>query len=327
MKLTKDTAIHLIVNWKSSHDFVINSIAAHSMILKNGNDFVWYGKMVKTTPQVKILNQHYKKIENQIKSGIPTYLHLYSPDYKDQNIWHVGKIEGIQIEPPTESELIPVHYGRVPYGVSYWFKISDFREFNRGVMISNLYNVNDKRQLDLVSEMHYPFLVHHRPGLDDLFDYSITHRRKWFDFQKLYSDLLRHQTRVGFVFVIMPFNEQFNDIYKLGISKAVANLKLLKLKVERADDTILQKAIIKKIREKIKDADLIIADVTGNNPNVLYELGYAHALEKSTIILTNDRNTIPFDLNEKANIEYNPGDTTKLKNQLIKHIKSHFEQK
>ena len=316
-------AVHLIVNWKSSRDFAINSIAAHSLILHNGSEYVWYGKMVKSAP-VKIPAQFYRQIERQLKDGAPTYLHLYSPDYKDQNIWHIGRITKIQTVHPREVELIPPHYGKIRYPVSYWFKVTDFREFTRGEIISNLIDVLSQRPFDLVSAQQYPLLVHERDGLDEVFNYQDTNGRKWFEIQKLYCDKLRQQTKPRFVFVIMPFATEFNDVYKLGIKRAVSSLTDLKLTVERADETLRNKAIIKRIREKIREADLIIADVTGNNPNVLYELGYADALEKTTVILTRNRKTIPFDLNEKPNIQYNPGDTATLKKELAKHIRAYY---
>ena len=52
------------------------------------------------------------------------------------------------------------------------------------------------------------------------------------------------------------------------------------------------------ILDRIREADLIIADVSRQNPNVLYEVGFAHALRKPTILLYNIKSgsSFPSDL-------------------------------
>ena len=44
--------------------------------------------------------------------------------------------------------------------------------------------------------------------------------------------------------------------------------------------------ILDDIWQAINAADFVIADITGRNPNVLYELGLAHALAKPVLILS-----------------------------------------
>jgi hypothetical protein len=315
---------HVVVNWKSSNDFVLNSIASHCEILKKGSDYVWYGKMIKSN-LVKIPKQYYDKLQGQLAEGIPTYLHLYSPDFRDQNVWHIGKIEAIQTTTPTETELVPDHYTRLRYPVHYWFKISDFREFTRGELIPNLIDVNH-RPFDIVSIQKYPTVILERKGLEDAFDYRLTNGKKWYEFQKLYSDELRQRVKPRFIFVIMPFSQKFYDVYVHGIKPLEQEFSDLGIIIERADDTINNKAIIKKIRSKIKEAELIVADVSGNNPNVLYELGYAHGLKKNAIILTNNRKRIPFDLNDWTNIAYVSGKTDTIKEGLRKYITSYYSE-
>lgn len=52
------------------------------------------------------------------------------------------------------------------------------------------------------------------------------------------------------------------------------------------------------------DADFVIADLTGQKPNVYYELGIRHALRIGTIIITQDLNALPSDLRSYSCIEY-----------------------
>ena len=87
-----------------SSDFTINSIAAHSLILKEGSDFVWYGKMVKSDP-VSISPKYLEQLQSQLRDGISTHLYLYSPDFRER-VCHVGKIIGIQTEPPEHAPFV-----------------------------------------------------------------------------------------------------------------------------------------------------------------------------------------------------------------------------
>lgn len=53
-----------------------------------------------------------------------------------------------------------------------------------------------------------------------------------------------------------------------------------------------------------KEADIVLADLTGKNPNVFYELGLAHAISKPVILVTESEEDIPFDLRAIRIIKY-----------------------
>lgn len=61
---------------------------------------------------------------------------------------------------------------------------------------------------------------------------------------------------------------------------------------------------MERIYRQIDVADIIIADMTGQNPNVFYEVGYAHAKGKLCILLTSNADDIPFDLKHRRHIVY-----------------------
>jgi nucleoside 2-deoxyribosyltransferase len=65
---------------------------------------------------------------------------------------------------------------------------------------------------------------------------------------------------------------------------------------ERADDIEHSDKITDVILEKIKTSEFIIADLSGEKPNVYYEIGYAHALNKRPILYRNLDSTLHFDL-------------------------------
>jgi len=80
-----------------------------------------------------------------------------------------------------------------------------------------------------------------------------------------------------FCFVLMPFSKDFDDVYQIGIKESCVNAGAY---CERVDEQIFQETILERIYNQITKSDFIIADMTGRNPNVFYEVGYAHALGK-----------------------------------------------
>ena len=81
-------------------------------------------------------------------------------------------------------------------------------------------------------------------------------------------------------------------------------LEKLDYKVERADSSKTVERIDTSILEQLKTADLVIADVSGNNPNVMFELGYRIALNKPFIIIAQDVNELPFDISSIRTLFY-----------------------
>jgi hypothetical protein len=122
-----------------------------------------------------------------------------------------------------------------------------------------------------------------------------------------------------FAFVLMPFDTAFDDVYKLGIKGAVAQFDN-DLFAERVDEQIYREGILDRIYRQIQIADIVIADMTGQNPNVFYEVGYAHAKGKLCILLTADAADIPFDLKHQRHIVYGRSIVT-LRRELEKELK------
>ena len=122
-----------------------------------------------------------------------------------------------------------------------------------------------------------------------------------------------------FVFVLMPFSERFGDIYELGIRPSCESVGAY---AERVDEQIFSGTILQRIFNQIARADVIVADLTGQNPNVFYETGYAHALGKRVILLTQVVNDIPFDLKQYPHIIYGDdgGKIKKLRKELSRHV-------
>ena len=102
-------------------------------------------------------------------------------------------------------------------------------------------------------------------------------------------------------FVVMPFDEEFDLIYKGLIQPP---FEAAGYHVVRADDITNQRNILHDIVVQLHDSDLIVADLTDTNPNVYYELGLAHGLERNVVLLSQHPSDTPFDLRSYRMIEY-----------------------
>lgn len=122
-----------------------------------------------------------------------------------------------------------------------------------------------------------------------------------------------------FVFVLMPFASAFDDVYRLGIKRSA---ELAGAYAERVDEQHHTDSIVERIYNQISKADAIVADMTGANANVFYEVGYAHALDKPVVILTQNIDAIPFDLKHRPHIPYALGEWDALAERLAPRIRA-----
>lgn len=109
------------------------------------------------------------------------------------------------------------------------------------------------------------------------------------------------QTDESLCFVIMPFSSSFDLVYTSTIQESVISENLTCL---RADEIHGPEVITRDIWISINKARLIVADLTGKNANVFYELGIAHALGKDVILMTQTMDDVPFDLKSIRCIVY-----------------------
>jgi nucleoside 2-deoxyribosyltransferase len=105
-----------------------------------------------------------------------------------------------------------------------------------------------------------------------------------------------------FCFVVMPFRAELNFVY-LFLQRYLSEKH--GLRVERGDHRVLTKALMDKVREQIVEADVVLADVTGSNPNVFYEIGLAQAIGRPVIFMTQDPpENAPVDIRQFEFIRY-----------------------
>ncbi len=121
-------------------------------------------------------------------------------------------------------------------------------------------------------------------------------------------------------FVVMQFSEDFNDLYQEVIKPVCESFGY---ECKRADEYFTNGSILQDIIQSIKDSSIIIADITPNNPNVFYELGYAHAIAKPTILLSDKkRDKLPFDISGFRTLFYDNTIAGKsaVENKLREHL-------
>lgn len=119
------------------------------------------------------------------------------------------------------------------------------------------------------------------------------------------------------VFVIMPFAKEYDELYQ-WITDVVSTLNMRCLRV---DKEIFIGGIIDKIREEILKAGVVIAELSEENLNVYYELGFSHGYNKKVIMLTQSIERIPFDLRHLRMSIYERDNKSKFIKELSEAIR------
>lgn len=126
------------------------------------------------------------------------------------------------------------------------------------------------------------------------------------------------------VFIVMQFGDPYDSLYS-EVIKPVA--EAMGLEAHRADDVYKPGIILQDIIRGILEADVVIAEITPVNANVFYELGYAHALDKPTILLAERGREMPFDIRSYRCIFYDNtiAGKTGVEVSLRQHLRNIFE--
>ena len=130
----------------------------------------------------------------------------------------------------------------------------------------------------------------------------------------------------NYCFVIQPitdtkYSKRYNDVFVPAINNAG-------LTPYRVDLDSSVRNIIDEIEKKIENSTICLADISVDNPNVWYELGYAYAIGKDVVMVCDEsRNNFPFDISHKSIIPYkseSPSDFSKLTDEIVNKIKSYL---
>lgn len=127
------------------------------------------------------------------------------------------------------------------------------------------------------------------------------------------------------VFVMMPFETSFDDVFsavKDSIDSVDESMRVIRLDEVRSAGFITQDMV-----EQIRRSAVCLADVTGANPNVMWEVGFAAALGKPLIAINQQDSLLPFDIKDVRTLMYDRSSLSKtLREPLAKALQATLER-
>ena len=123
---------------------------------------------------------------------------------------------------------------------------------------------------------------------------------------------------LGHVAVMMPFSQEFNEVHET-IKAACTDLGVT---TRRVDEIYGPRKIMDDIFSTIAQSQAVVSDLTGRNPNVLYETGLAHALDRDVVAIVQNDEDVPFDLKHIRFVKYvqNTEGLGKLRSELRRSL-------
>lgn len=122
------------------------------------------------------------------------------------------------------------------------------------------------------------------------------------------------------MFVVMQFTEEFDELYREVIRPVGEELGYA---VIRADDMAGPGLIITDIERQIREAQVVVADITPVNANVYWEVGFSRALQKPTILMAERATDLPFDVSGFRTLFYD--NTIAGKGRIEAGLRRHLE--
>jgi hypothetical protein len=103
------------------------------------------------------------------------------------------------------------------------------------------------------------------------------------------------------IFVAMPFREDMEDVYEYAIKRSVNDAGFI---CERTDLSAFTGEILERVKSRIKSSALVVAELTGANPNVYLEVGFAWGCGVPTMLLARDAEELKFDVQGQRCLYY-----------------------
>jgi hypothetical protein len=122
------------------------------------------------------------------------------------------------------------------------------------------------------------------------------------------------------VFAAMPFARDYDDVFFVAIAGAAKKVKAV---AKRVDQEAYEGDIVAKIKERLSTARAVIVDLSDSRPNVMYEMGFAQAVNRPVIpICSSPASDLPFDVRNLNILHYEKGQTSALVAPLGKRLKA-----
>lgn len=123
-------------------------------------------------------------------------------------------------------------------------------------------------------------------------------------------------------FVMMPFGHWFDIYYHKIYVPAINEAGFEPI---RGDELFTTGSVVEQIWEQIEKSTVLLADLSGRNANVFYELGLAHAARKPVVFTAGNIDDVPFDLRHLRVITYEPREpdwADKLKENISEYLRN-----
>lgn len=140
------------------------------------------------------------------------------------------------------------------------------------------------------------------------------------DVRPIYISNYSVESERPMAFVVMQFTKPYNELYSEVIRPICEEFGITSV---RADEAYGPGLIVADIARQIAEAKVIVAEITPSNPNVYYELGYAHALNKPTILIAEKGTALPFDVSPFRILFYE--NSIEGKRQIEEGLKKHLK--
>ena len=112
------------------------------------------------------------------------------------------------------------------------------------------------------------------------------------------------------VFVAMPFDGRYDELYEDHLKETIESCGLRAIRLDREGVPDTRVPLYSWIQRFLATSDFVLADVTGNNGNVLYEVGLAHAIGKQVVLICEEQyyeeNGLLFDIHHYFHVFYSP---------------------
>lgn len=131
---------------------------------------------------------------------------------------------------------------------------------------------------------------------------------------------LRRRSTSKTILAAMPFAPEFDDVFWVAMTGAAKQVDGVCVRLDQ-DDYVGD--VVSHMKKRISTASALIADLTGANPNVMYEVGFAHALDVPAIhICSSPLTELPFDVQGWSTIRYDIGQTYALTAKLTGRLRN-----
>jgi len=145
--------------------------------------------------------------------------------------------------------------------------------------------------------------------------------KNWIRFRRATKPLEKKKAKPErVVFAAMPFDKKYDDTFFVAMGYAAKKVRAV---CKRVDRTEFSGDVVEEIERLIRASVAVIVDLSESKQNVLYEAGFAHALEKPTVhICSTNLALLPFDVRNWNTIKYNIGGTMNLRRKLAARLSS-----